>query len=101
MQDMQKQANELALALTDALGRLHIGDLEKELELLLKQTADPALWEDQARAQGLMKKQSALDGRIRPWRELEKSVMDIQELLSMNDETLLSDLEIQLRKLRP
>lgn len=98
MQDLQKQASELAQGLTAALERLHIADLEEKLIVLEKQTSDPELWSDRARAQNLMKEQSALAGRIQPWRDLEKFVSEIKELLGMNDESLRTDLQKQLQQ---
>ncbi len=96
MQEMQKQANELASAVRAALTNLRIDELESNLAELQKQTADPALWSDQSRAQSLMKQQSALELRIKPWRQLEQQVKDIQELLQMDDTSIESDLSEQL-----
>lgn len=98
MDNLQKQAGELAESVADALQRLHIEDLEKQLRELQKQTADPELWTDNERAQKLMKQQSNLEGRITPWRELEKSVNEIRELAAMNDPALEADLTKQLEQ---
>ncbi|HSX46560.1 MAG TPA: peptide chain release factor 2 [Patescibacteria group bacterium] len=97
MQDLQKQADELTLAIADAIDRLQLDKLEAQLVDLQKQTADPELWSDQERAQRLMKEQSAMEMRIKPWRELEKSAKDIKELAGMNDESLQTELEKQLK----
>jgi peptide chain release factor 2 len=96
MQEKLKQAQELSAAIVDAIGRLKITDLETKLATLHQQTADPSLWSDQARAQKLMKEQAALEGRIKPWRELERVANDLRELLAMNDTSLEQDLEKQL-----
>lgn len=97
MDNLVKQADELAASLADALERLHIAVLEKDLAALQQQTGDPKLWDDQNRAQGLMKEQSALEARITTWREIEQSVKDIQELLAMNDPSIEKDLTAQLK----
>ncbi|HSX24287.1 MAG TPA: peptide chain release factor 2 [Candidatus Saccharimonadales bacterium] len=94
--DLQKQADELAAVLDDALQRLRVPDLEKELTALQAQTADPKLWEDQNRAQALMKEQASLEARTKPWRTLEKSVKEVRELLAMDDASLETDLRKQL-----
>jgi peptide chain release factor 2 len=94
--EIQKQAEELARSITDAVRRLRIRDLEIHLEELQEQTADPKLWEEQNRAQALMKEQSALETRIKPWRDLEESVKEILELLGLNDISLEADLTKQL-----
>jgi peptide chain release factor 2 len=96
--DLDKQTNELATSLQDAVERLHIGELERQLIELQKQTADPNLWADNERAQKLMKQQSNLESRIKPWRDLEKMVGDIRELVAMKDQTLEADLTKQLEQ---
>lgn len=96
MHELQKQAAELFDAIQDALSKLNIKKLETDLLDLQKQTADPDLWQDQARAQDLMKRQSSVDGRIKPWRELEQSVQEVQELAASGDASLESDLTKQL-----
>lgn len=96
MQDLQKQADELSHSINEAIKRIDINKLEKQLEELQAQTSDPKLWENQARAQSLMKDQSMLELRIQPWRQLEKSVDDIKELLAMEDDSLQVDLDKQL-----
>lgn len=94
--ELQKQADELSAAIADAMERLGIVTLENNLAELRKQTADPELWSDQARAQKLMKQQSDLEGRIKTWRELEQSAKDIRELLATGDASLEADLQKQL-----
>ncbi len=96
--DLQKQAEDLSSAIADAIGKLKINDLEKELRELQEQTANPGLWADQARAQALMKHQADLDGRISMWRQLEQSVKEVQELLETDDKSLEADLLKQLNQ---
>lgn len=96
--DLDKKTNELTESLQDAVERLRIGELEQQLVELQKQTADPNLWADNERAQKLMKQQSNLESRIKPWRDLEKTVGDIRELVEMNDQTLEADLTKQLEQ---
>ncbi len=94
--DIEKQADELAAAIADAVQRLKIADLERSLSALQQQTADPNLWADQARAQSLMKQQSDTEARISMWRQLEQSVNDVKELLAAHDSSLEADLKKQL-----
>src|SRR5690242_20361869 len=96
MEELQKQADELATALADAVKRLNITGLEKQLAELNLQIADPKLWDNQARAQLLTKQQAALTTRIQPWRKLEQSVRDLQELIATHDASLEPDLTKQL-----
>lgn len=96
MQDLIKQATELQVAIRDAIERLHIHELEQEITALNQQVADPNLWQDQANAQALMKKQSALQHRITSWRTIEQATKDIIELAESGDESLQTDLTKQL-----
>lgn len=96
MENLSKQADELAAAVEQALLKLDINTLDAKLAELQKQTADPELWSDQERAQRLMKEQSQLEGRISPWKALQKSVNEVKELAAMGDTSLQADLENQL-----
>lgn len=94
--EFKKTVENLQASITEAIDRLKIVDLEFDLAKLNVETADPGLWTDQTRAQSLMKKQSDIEARIKPWRDLQQKVSDVAELLSMSDPSLTSDLELQL-----
>lgn len=96
MENLSKKTDELATAIADAIARLQIGDLEKSLASLHSKTGDPKLWDNQTEAQGLMKQQSDLENRTKPWRELEKSVQEVQDLLALDDSSIELDLKKQL-----
>lgn len=98
--ELQKEVDNLALAIKDAMGRIEIENLEKLLRDLRQQTADPNLWSDQARAQKLTKQQSDLESRINLWRQLEQSVFEVKELSATGDASLESDLKKQLQLAR-
>lgn len=95
MQELNKQAKELLVAVQDALERLNIVELERQFTDLQENTADPNLWQDNQRAQGLMKQQAALEMRIKPWRELEASLEEVVELAASGDQSLQADLTAQ------
>lgn len=96
MNELQKRANELYDAILSAIARLKISVLEKNLIDIRQKTVDPKLWDDQTRAQGLMKEQSTLEDRIKPWRDLEKIIIDIKELIDMGDVSIEAELRGQL-----
>lgn len=97
--DLQKQAETLAAHIHDAVVRLDITQLEDKLSGLQTQTADPNLWSDQERAQRLMKEQSALEGRISPWRTLESESKELMELAGLNDQSLAPELQSKYTQL--
>lgn len=96
MQELLKQASELQSAIRDALKAIGIDTLETELKKVTEQVSDPALWQDQANAQKLMKQQSSLQTRIKTWRDIEQATSDIFELAKSGDTSLEKDLKTQL-----
>ena len=96
MEKLTKHTTDLADATKSAINRLKIVDMEKSLADLRSKTTDPKFWDNHSTAQQIMKKQSNLETRIKPWRELEKSVTEIQELLAMQDSSIQLDLAKQL-----
>lgn len=96
MENPQKQADELVNSVYDAINRLNITNLEKQLEGVNRQTNDSDLWQDNGRAQNLMKLQSDLELRITTWRNIEKSTIETRDLLKLGDDSLTADLQKQL-----
>lgn len=100
MQETLKTAKQLFAGISYAIENLQIAKAESHLLELNAKTADPALWQDQTRAQALMKEQSDLEQKVQKWRVIESSAKDIVELAESEDESLLKDLDKQLSKLQ-
>jgi peptide chain release factor 2 len=98
MQDLIDDIDKLQLSIADAIAKLGIEKLKGELETLSAEAADPALWEDQANAQKVMKRQASLETRIKPWLELKASVDELAELAATGDSELKLDLQNQLEQ---
>lgn len=64
----------------------------KELE---QQAADPDLWNDPDAARGLMQHLADLQEDVQYWTNLRQQIADVQELLSLEDEELLPELEVE------
>lgn len=75
----------------------------KKLDTLNTACEDPALWENQARAQKLLKQRTYLENAIANYRSLNSQFEDILELLTLaeeeNDHSLIAEAEIALRSL--
>jgi peptide chain release factor 2 len=76
---------------------------ERELAELRRQTADPDLWNDRARAQRLLRAASRLDALVTTWRTLERTLAESAELAALGAEAseeeraaLAADLEAEL-----
>lgn len=93
MQELSKQVTELEAAIQAALKSLRVDTLEQELEELSRKTADPDVWKNQEKALALNKEQAGLEARIKPWREIEREVIDLKEMISMQDAALEAELQ--------
>jgi peptide chain release factor 2 len=60
---------------------------ERELENLRNESQDPDLWNDQTRAQRVMKDVSRLESLIQTWQNLEQQSQDIEAMLELAGET--------------
>lgn len=99
MQELTDAAHELQQAIAEAIERLDIAGLHKRLEQLQDASQRSDFWNDTAAAQNTMKEIAKLEARTRPWLDMQKSIDDICELLSLGDESLQTDLEQQLTNL--
>jgi len=92
--ELSKQARELQSRVGEALAKLKSIELLAEIETLQKQMAAADFWQDNAKAQEVVKRESKLRGQLEPWQSLQKEVSDILELAS--DESLAKELKQQL-----
>ena len=72
-----------------------IFDLEaktEELYVLEKDSADPNLWNDQEKAQSMMKKIGNLRGLLDSWKEVSQTCDDLAELYEMSKDEESADL---------
>jgi peptide chain release factor 2 len=76
---------------------------ERELQQLREQSQDPDLWDDQERAQRVMKGVARLESMLQTWGDLEQHSQDVQALLELaaesdeeEREALLADLNAEL-----
>lgn len=93
---MEEQAKRLLADIGQAITQLDLVSDEQALLKLRESAAAPDFWQDNIRAQEVMKRQSKLERRINPWRELEHAVRDTIELIILNDKSLSEDLSKQL-----
>ena len=76
-------------------------DLKKErLEEVLRELEDPAIWNDQARAQAIAKEKGALENSIGVLDTLAEQLIDAQAMLDLaveaDEESLLEDVTVEL-----
>lgn len=97
MEQLTTEAQALKSQLDDALTRIGFAKLETRKTELDVAANDPTLWQDNDRAQKIVREQAMLEKRLTPWQGLRQSVADILELLELGDESLQHDLTEQLK----
>lgn len=95
MQELQQNLSHLQASISDAIKSLKINELEQEKNKLQAQTLATDFWQNASEAQEVVKKQSRLEKRIMPWKQLETSVNELLEITSLNDASLQADLTQQ------
>lgn len=96
MQDIFQEASALKEALSIAVDQIGLEDITRKKSRIDDSANDPNLWQDNERAQSVLKEQSQLEKRITPWQNLRRSVDEILELAALNDSSLKDDLTNQL-----
>lgn len=89
---MENQASELLKEIELAVEQLKIDELKQRLELLRKESLEPAFWQDNQAAAATMQEISKLESKTGPWLELKQIVDDLLELSKLNDPKLKADL---------
>ncbi len=97
MEQLTAEAQTLQSQLDDALTRIGFAKLEAHKAELDTAANDPGLWQDNDRAQKIVREQAALDKRLAPWQAVKQSVADVRELLALGDDSLEADLANQLQ----
>lgn len=107
MEQLQRRIKELNAEVDEALKKLKFDELDKELDGLQAQIAEPHLWQNPANAQELTKREAALQKRVQPWKDLQKALDDAKELIELNEPSMekelagqVSQIEKQLEELK-
>jgi len=97
MHDIHEQAQSLQNELYQALTRINFDNLKRQLVELNEQSLAPDFWQDNLQAQKVARQQVSLEKRIQPWQTLKKTIQDLIELSSLQDDSLLMDIKKQLQ----
>ena len=96
MDQLHSEALEFQKQVDQALTRIKFAGLEKRKAELDEQATDPNLWQDNEKAQAILREQAGLDKRLEPWQVLKQSATDVVELSEFGDVSLHDDLAQQL-----
>lgn len=100
MEELRKQAGELAAQVDEAAARLKIADLAAELEQSQTAARQSDFWNDSVKAQEIMKQIARLESRVQPWLALQKNLTDLTELLALDDAGMQVELSEQFEAAR-
>jgi len=99
MQDILRQLKKLEADIKKALDQLGASQLNQEIVVLEKTTNKSDFWNDHAKALEITRQLAKLKARLDPWQKLQAECDEALELASLNDETLIKDLDNQYTKL--
>ena len=97
MDEITQSAKTLQDNILEAAKTLNLDADKAVIKDLEQKQQEPTFWDNQASATASMQKLSKLTAKVRPWQDLQKSLQDILELASLQDESLLQDLSVQLK----
>lgn len=100
MEQAQRSSQELRTELDKALTRLNITQLTQQKSELDALIAQPDFWSNASSAQQIMQRQAKLARRLEPWNVLDAQLKDLEELIVLNDISLVDDILRQLEQLR-
>lgn len=99
MQPLQKRVTSLQTDIDTAYDQLAIDAKGLQAAELEEQLARPEIWNNPTDAQAKSKQLAALTATITPWRTIRAQVSDINELMEMGDDSLLTEFEGQIAAL--
>lgn len=101
MDAAKKQAGAYYEQLAKLQQKAGIKKLQEQEAALAEQMQAADFWSDAARAAEVSKKHAALVSRLEPWMNLAREISDIQEILALDDNSILPDVEQQLASVEP
>lgn len=94
---IQKRLIDLQNELEQSWQKLDLDQKVQELATLEVEVANPDIWANPTYAREQNEKLSRLNDEVQPWRLLKMQAEDLSELLDLHDESLIKELEQQLR----
>lgn len=100
MEDVLKQLSKLQAELQRLWAEYEFEKLEVNLKELTQRLEDPAIWQDNLKAQEISKQQAKLSRRLEPWLAIRAQLTELTELAKMDDTALLTEVSEQFAKLQ-
>lgn len=96
MQPLKKRIESLQSDIAAAYAKLAIEAKQGQLAALEDEAAQPELWNNPAHAQEVNRQLGVLQAVVSPWQTLKFQASDIEELMSLGDDSLLAEFEQQV-----
>jgi peptide chain release factor 2 len=100
MEQLKKHLDQLKPEIDKAAERIGLSKLKEELAEVQAKMAKPDFWQDNLAAQETSKKEADLTRKIGPWQNLQNSAKELSELISVGDESIYRELELQINELQ-
>jgi peptide chain release factor 2 len=97
--DLAKRLNSLRTEIDSAQAKLDLTAKQREIAALEKEMAQPEIWHNPEHAQATAKKLSELKNQVDPWAVLAAQVKDLNELLDMADDEMITEFDGQIAAL--
>ena len=94
-----KRLQKIREDLNSAWNKLKLDDKLAEIATLEAEVGQPELWLDLDNARTKNSALAHLSDEVQPWRMLRMQVDDLDELLNLNDDTLASELSVQIQSI--
>ncbi len=99
MQPLEKRIDQLKKDVDAAYRRLDIEGKIEQLQTLEDELAAPEIWNNPHNAQEKSKQFAALQDTVQPWQMLVLQLADIVELMSLGDDSLMTEFDGQITAL--
>ena len=96
MQDLQKKLDDLEAEFLKVYERLNIADKITEAGILEKEVANPEIWHNVEEATHKNQELARLNDEIQPWQLLGTQIKDLNELISISDDSLKDEFAEQI-----
>lgn len=99
MQPLSKRIINLLSDVDAAIAHLHLDTKREQMATLENELSTSEIWNNPQYAQDASKKLAALRASVEPWEVLRAQLRDLEELLSLGDESLIPEFEAQIEAL--
>lgn len=98
MHELQKRLSILKKSVNDAIEKLNIDDLNSQINKLSTDSKSSDFWQNNLKAQQVMRDLASLELRVKPWQELTIEIDEIEDWLKLKDDSVEEELSNQLKR---